>query len=324
MPRRPRPATRGSAPRRARAARRAPGTGDDNDTGDDDDTTRDDNDGTRRAAPTTGRPRRGQGAHRSAREPRRLQGADHGLKAIVKPGGKASVALKIDKFLAAVPRLRAQLIKPSPDGYGGGGAAKATERIRQPPGHPRLPAHQLPDQGPGRADAIQASGTVADADQLDPDWGCLVDFRAGAAAFGRRRVLRGRPRNDRRRLQGVRRRQGLLDDGAGLQGRLDTVATTRGVGTGQALFIQECKTAGRIVYAPAGEGRNAPFAGANADKAFSAQRPVTAFVGLARDATATTFADAIVKYQLQASYYPSGAMLACQVGEDVVRANWVP
>ena len=102
----------------------------------------------------------------------------------------------------------------------------------------------------------------------------------------------------------------------------DSVATARGVATGQALFIQECKLAGRIVYAPQGEGRNPPFAGANADKVFSAQRPVTAFVGLARDATATTFADAIVKYQLQASYYPSGAMLACQVGEDVVRANW--
>jgi hypothetical protein len=255
---------------------------------------------------------------------RDFQSKVRGLKVIAKAAGAASVVAKIDKLFDAVARTRLQLVKPAPDGYGPtDGAAKITEwidsRIAIVEGY--LSGNFIAAATTAHT-AIESSGTVNPTDQFDPDWGVLVDFAKGSAAFGPEEAF---SIGDLGTIQGVFK---VYDLGKvfGMMGQTyrdawDREGAARGL-TGQALFAQECQSAGRMVYAPAGKGTTAPFAGANADKVFSAARPVSAFVGLARDATATSFADALVKYQLKASYYPSNMMMACQVDASVLTQNW--
>jgi hypothetical protein len=245
------------------------------------------------------------------------------LKVVAKPGSVSSVDLKVTKFFDAVTRTKAQLVKPSPDGYGpADGPTKITEwidnRVATVEGYL---SGNFTTKAQAAHDRILASGAVNADDQLDVDWGVLVDFRQGASAFGPEELF---AIGDLSGIKGVFK---VYDVGKVFNTMKDdykaawnAVAARRGL-TGQQLFIDECKAAGRMVYAPAGEGSSPPFDGANGDKVFSGQT-VNAFVGLARDATATSFSDALTKYQLAAKYYPSGAMMAGQVGEDVLRSNW--
>lgn len=244
------------------------------------------------------------------------------LKVIAKAASVTSVANKIDKFEAAVTRTKLHLVKPATTGYGPSvGATKIQEWITN-----RIAivqsylSNNYTTKAQAAHDKILASGTVNDADKFDPDWGCLVDFGKGKAAFEPEEAFKI---GDLTGIKGVFK---VYDVGKVFnsmkQVYKDAWTSAAGTGkTGQQLFISECKSLGRIAFCPAGKGRVAPFNGANATKVFSG-KSVSAFVGLQKDATASSFSDALVKYQLKASYYPSGAMLACSVGEAVLKANW--
>jgi hypothetical protein len=84
-----------------------------------------------------------------------------------------------------------------------------------------------------------------------------------------------------------------------------------------AKFTEECKAQKKLVFAPAGMENKPPFKGASIPTVFN--KPLNGFVGQGKDAAAVgNFADAIQRFALQPSYYPSKAMFVVSASADVV------
>lgn len=245
------------------------------------------------------------------------------LKVIVKTGEIAGVSKKIDKFYDAVDRTKKQLKKPPTEGYGSGADAKIKQFIDD---RVAIVMSYLSDNYKTKAEAahaaVQASGKVDAKDQFSPDWGVLVDFKKGKQAFDPEEEF---SINDVGKIGGIFKVYDVgkifRSMGRTYQDAWNAVATRKGAGSGKDLFIQECKSSKQLVFAPKGEGKNPPFAGANGLKVFSG-KSVDAFVGLGNNATATTYAAAITDYALAPGSYPCGVMLACKADDTLVKSRW--
>jgi hypothetical protein len=227
------------------------------------------------------------------------------LRVAATPASKASVALRIGKLMTAIPATRTALNTY----YGAAGPAKQKEYIddRKAQIDANLASWTT---GAGAAlDKIKAAPGVNVADQWDATgpmkfWPAIQPEELTTAAV----------------IDTVT--QGVIKvfDAGSVWDAMDPAFqagwTTHG--GGKAGWLEACKAAGKLVFAPAGKEALPPFLGKSVADAF--KQTVRGFVGMGTDAAVpTSFAHAIQHFALNAGWYPSGVMFLGHCTKDYLK-----
>jgi len=216
------------------------------------------------------------------------------LRIAATPASKASVALRISKLMAAIPATKTALTTY----YGAAAPAKIAEYIDTRKAMIDANLAAWSGGAGGALDKIKTKGSLDPADQWDAT-GPIVHFPAMGIE----------ERSTIEVLETITKGVIKVFDANSIWGAMDPSFqagwTTHG--GGQAGWMNECKTAGKLVFAPTGKSALPPFSGKGPADAFKGT--VRGFVGMGTDAAVpSSYAHAITHFALAEKWYPSKVM----------------